>query len=207
MNEKWIKLFPKMLNWEWYKDVNTKVLFIHCLLKANWVEGKFEGITIPRGSFITSLDSLSKELNLSAQEIRTALKHLVSTNEITSISTNKYRLITITNYESYQSINNQTNNQLTSNQQSSDEQPESNKQAFYCHLKMTAKEERCIDCMKKNMCPYDVSNVFKLKHPNLTFEEYIRKTVELKKTLTIDAEKQNDNFKELENFNWLEEEN
>ncbi len=203
MNEKWIKLFPKMLNWEWYKDVNTKILFIHCLLKANWVERKFEGITIPRGSFITSLDSLSKELNLSTQEVKTALKHLISTNEITSISTNKYRLITITNYESYQSIN----NQLTSNQQSSDEQPESNKQAFYCHLKMTAKEERCIDCMKKNMCPYDVSNVFKLKHPNLTFEEYIRKAVELKKTLTIDAEKQNDNFKELEDFNWLEEEN
>lgn len=207
MNEKWIKLFPKMLNWEWYKDVNTKVLFIHCLLKANWVEGKFEGITIPRGSFITSLDSLSKELKLSTQEVKTALKHLISTNEITSISTNKYRLITITNYGLYQSINKQTNDQVASNQQSSDEQPESNTQAFYCHFKMTAKEEHCIDCMKKNICPYDVSNVFKLKHPNLTFEEYIRKAVELKKTLTINAEKQIDNFKELEDFNWLEEEN
>ena len=46
-----IKLYRKFLDWEWYQDINTKVLFIHMLMKANWKDGKFMGTTIPRGSF------------------------------------------------------------------------------------------------------------------------------------------------------------
>ena len=123
MEEKgWIKLFSKFINWEWYKDQNTKDLFIHCLLKANWKDGNFEGEVIPKGSFVTSLDTLSKELGLSVQAIRTSLKHLISTKELTSKSTNKYRIITVLNYELYQQANKQTNIQLTSNQQATNKQ-------------------------------------------------------------------------------------
>lgn len=197
MNEKWIKLFPKMLNWEWYKDVNTKVLFIHCLLNAQWKDGKFENIVIPRGSFATGRKKLAKELGLSEQEIRTALKHLISTNELTIETNNKFSIISVVNYDLYQQPN---------QQQCSDRLPRTD-DTFNCHLKMNAKEESCIDCMKKNMCPYDVSNVFKLNHPNLTFEDYFKKVVELRKILTTDSDKQNDNLKELEDFNWLEEKN
>lgn len=197
MNEKWIKLFPKMLNWGWYKDVNTKVLFIHCLLNAQWKDGKFENIVIPRGSFATGRKKLAKELGLSEQEIRTALKHLISTNELTIETNNKFSIISVVNYDLYQ----QPNQQQCSNQLPTTDD------TFNCHLKMNAKEESCIDCMKKNMCPYDVSNVFKLKHPNLTFEDYFKKVIELRKTLTTDSDKQNDNLKEFEDFNWLEEKN
>lgn len=122
MNEKWIKIHNKFLNWEWYTDVNTKAVFIHCILKANWKDGKFMGKVVPRGSFITSLDLLSKELGLSVQEVRTALKHLISTNELTSKSTNKYRIITVVNYEMYQQVNKQPNIQLTDNQQPNNNQ-------------------------------------------------------------------------------------
>ncbi len=118
MKEKWVKLHSKFLNWEWYKDKNTKILFIHCLLKANWKDGRFEGMVIPRGSFVTSLDILAKELSLTVQEIRTALKHLISTNVLTSKSTNKYRVITVVSYELYQA----SNNQATSNQQATNMQ-------------------------------------------------------------------------------------
>ena len=48
----YIKLFRKMLNWEWYTDVNTKVLFLHCLLKANWKDGSWHGHKYKRGQFI-----------------------------------------------------------------------------------------------------------------------------------------------------------
>ena len=47
-----IKLYRKFLDWEWYQDINTKVLFIHMLMKANWKDGKFMGTTIPRGSIV-----------------------------------------------------------------------------------------------------------------------------------------------------------
>lgn len=93
-------------------------MFIHCLLKANWKDEKFEGIDIPRGSFITGRKKLSKELGMTEQEIRTALKHLVSTNEITIKKTNKYSIISIKNYKNYQqSTSKLTNNQPATNQQ------------------------------------------------------------------------------------------
>ena len=119
MNNYWIKIYSEFLSWEWYKETNTKALFIHCLLKANWKDGKFQGEVIPRGSFATSLESLSKELGLTIQQTRTSLKHLISTGELTNKSNNKYRIITINNYEKYQQL---TSN-LTSNQQTTNKQP------------------------------------------------------------------------------------
>lgn len=119
---KWIKLHVDFLNWEWYQNNNTKSLFIHCLLKANWKDGKFENKDIPRGSFVTSLEKLSKELGFTIQQTRTALEHLILTNELTNKSFSKYRIITVNNYELYQQIT----NTLTSEQQTSNK--ESNKQ-------------------------------------------------------------------------------
>ena len=96
-----IKLSRKMLEWEWYTDQKTMSVFLHCLFKANWKDGRFRGIEVPRGSFITSLPSLTEELNMSTQSVRTALDHLKSTGEITDRTTSKFRVITIKNYESY----------------------------------------------------------------------------------------------------------
>ena len=100
----YIKVFRKLLNWEWYTDVNTKTLFLHCLLKANWKDGAWRGHTIKRGQFITSLPSLSKETGLSIREVRTALNHLKSTGEVTDKIYSKFRIITVKNWNRYQAI-------------------------------------------------------------------------------------------------------
>ena len=47
-----IKVYRKILDWEWYKNTNTKVVFIHMVLKAYWKDTKIEGAMITRGSFI-----------------------------------------------------------------------------------------------------------------------------------------------------------
>lgn len=98
----YVKIDRKILDWEWYKDINTKVLFLHCLLKANWKDGKFEGKIIPKGSFVSSLSKLSIETYLSVREVRTALEHLKSTGELTVIGCAKYSMITVNNYCTYQ---------------------------------------------------------------------------------------------------------
>lgn len=117
-NNGFIILDRKMLNWGWYQDINTKTLFIHCLFKANWKDGEFQGEKIPRGSFVTSLNKLSEELSSNKQKftlqaIRTSLKHLVATHELTIKTTNKYTVITVNNYDNYQDLNKQLNKQLT----------------------------------------------------------------------------------------------
>ena len=98
----WICMHRKLLKWEWYDDINTTRLFIHCLLRANHKPNKWQGIEIPAGSFVTGRKKLSAETGLSERAIRTCLDHLKATNEITIKTTNKNSLITVANWASYQ---------------------------------------------------------------------------------------------------------
>jgi len=113
-----ITLHRKLLEWEWYTDINTKTLFIHCLLKANWEDKNWMGIEIKRGSFITSYESLSRETKLSIQNVRTCLSKLERTSEIVVKSTNKYTSLSIVKYDDYQDFEiKSTNKQQTTNKQ------------------------------------------------------------------------------------------
>lgn len=115
-----IKFYRKFLDWGWYQDINTKVLFIHMLLKANWKDGKFMGTTVPRGSFVSSIKSLAYETGLTEREIRTGISHLKTTGEVTSKATNKYSVFTIKNYDLYQSDDRQDDTQATGERHSND---------------------------------------------------------------------------------------
>lgn len=100
----YIKLSRKILEWEWYGNINTCRLFIHMLLKAYWKDKKIEGTVIPRGSFPSSYGRLAEETQLTVDEVRTAVKHLISTKEITKHATSKYTVFTVNNYDAYQII-------------------------------------------------------------------------------------------------------
>lgn len=116
----YIKLNRKILEWEWYSNINTSRLFIHMLLKANWKEGRFQGHTVPRGSFVSSIKKLSEETELTEREIRTAIAHLKMTGELSSKSTSKYTVFTVINYNSYQSSDRQNDNLETNERHSND---------------------------------------------------------------------------------------
>ena len=121
----WIKLHKKFENWEWFHKSDMVHLFIYLLINANHVPNNFEGRMIQTGQLPTSIKALHKHTGISEQSIRTYIKRLKSTGELTSESTNKFSIITICNYNSYQikenktnkQINKQTNKQLTNNQQ------------------------------------------------------------------------------------------
>lgn len=102
----------RILEWEWYKKSNTKCLFLHCLLKANWKDGKFENHIIPRGSFVSSVPNLSAETGLTVSRVRTALNHLKATGELTVTRYPKYSVITVNNYYKYQMGNTQNSEQV-----------------------------------------------------------------------------------------------
>ena len=102
-----IKLFRGFLEWEWWHDINTSRLFIYMLLKANWKPGRFGGIDIPRGSFVSSIGELAHGANLTENEVRTAIKHLIKTGEVNKQTTNKFTVFTVKNYCLYQDAPNQ----------------------------------------------------------------------------------------------------
>ena len=113
MNDGWIKLYKKFLEWKWYNKPNDKALFIHCLLSANWKDKQYENLEIKRGSFATTYKTLSIVLGISIQNVRTSIRHLISTQEITLTSYSKFIVISVNNYDMYQVNNTMTNNELT----------------------------------------------------------------------------------------------
>lgn len=128
-NQGWVKLHRSILEWEWYSDINTKILFLHLLIKANHRDKKFQGITVLRGQIVTGRDALSFETGLSVQQIRTSLERLKSTNEITIKTNRKGSVIDIVNYDFYQiTESEQPTEQPENNQQVTNKQPTSNQQ-------------------------------------------------------------------------------
>lgn len=126
MNIGWIKLHRQFTEWEWYSDINTKTLFIHLLLTANFEESKFRGEDIKRGEVVVSLDKLASTLSLSIQQLRTAILKLKKTGEINTRSNKHYTVVTVCKYDDYQKrddlSNTQSNNQITIKQQSNNNQ-------------------------------------------------------------------------------------
>lgn len=117
-----VKIHRSIAEWRWYKDANTFRVFVHLLLSANYEPHDFEEITVQRGQLVTSYSSLSQQLGLSIQNVRTALNHLKSTGEITVNQHTKYSVITVQNYDTYQVTNIEANNQLTGSQQATNKQ-------------------------------------------------------------------------------------
>jgi len=106
-----IRIYRSMLKWEWYDDTNTKAVFLHLILTANWEPKKWRGKVIQRGQRVASYASLSSELKISVKKVRTALNHLKQTGEVAILSTHEYSVITIKNYEIYQDGASQTANE------------------------------------------------------------------------------------------------
>jgi len=125
-----IKIDRKILNWEWYSDYKMVHLFLHLLIKANYKENKWQGRTIKRGQLITGINKLSGNTGLSVSQTRTCLNKLQTTGEITIEVTNKYSIITICKYDTYQSEKDpnrkQDSKQLSTQDDNQDSKQDSN---------------------------------------------------------------------------------
>ena len=97
-----IKIDRNITKWRWYKNANTFRVFIHLLITANIAPHEFENVTIERGQLATSHETIANTLNLTVQQVRTALGHLKSTGEITSKTYRRFQVISIVNYSLYQ---------------------------------------------------------------------------------------------------------
>lgn len=118
MAGRFIKLYDRILNWEWFGHPNTLCLFIYLLVKAYYKDTTVAGKTIRRGQLVTSLPKISTDTGLTIQQARTALAHLISTGEVTDESNPHYRIITVVKYNDYQSATDRsTDNQQTNNRQ------------------------------------------------------------------------------------------
>ena len=107
----YIKLYRSLLNWEWYDDINTKTVFLHLLLTVSIAESQWHGITVPRGSRVSSYAILAKETKLTERQVRTAISHLETTGELTRYKHPKFTVFAVNNYDKYQLVTDKTTEQ------------------------------------------------------------------------------------------------
>ena len=91
-----------MVDWEWFSSPTTSHLFLYFLIKASTEDKKWKGMVVKRGQLIASRESVCKSTGLTPREYRTAIKRLSDCNAISVKTTNRFTLITICKYESYQ---------------------------------------------------------------------------------------------------------
>ncbi len=131
----YIRLHRSLTGWRWYREPKTLALWLYILLNTNYEPHDMGDRTIERGQMATSLASLSKHTGLSVQEVRTAVGKLKKTGEIVVWSNRHMTIITVPNYDKYQSVDEigkqidnrpSTNHQQTGNKQSTDRQQSTN---------------------------------------------------------------------------------
>jgi hypothetical protein len=196
-NNGWIKLHRQILEWEWYSDNNCFRVFLHLILKANHKEKRYKGIELNSGQIITSRDILAKETGLSSQQIRTALNKLISTNEITSVTSSQGTILQVVNYEKYQlSTNEITNEQPTSNQRATTNNKEkNNKENIYRsfeHLRISVGDfnKLCVNYTKEQV--NDILDAIENYKDNKKFKSlYLTAKKWLKKNEPLPAHKIN----------------
>lgn len=184
-----VKLYRSMLTWEWYDDINVKILFLHLILTANYEDKKWRGKVIKRGQRVVSVKKLSEELGITVQQTRTAINKLISTNEITNSKFAECNVFTLINYDKFQAVTNETtNHQQTSNKRPTNVQQIDNKSITttkeYKEIE-EYKEYKEIKKGKENFPPFEKIEDDKLKQVLSDFKE-MRKV--MKKPMTEKAE-------------------
>lgn len=99
-----IKISRQILEWKYVQNPNALALWIQLLLMANWKDGYFMGTTVPRGSLATSIQSLASKTGMHPNTVRKWLKKFENENQISTKSTNRFTLISISNYNTFQAF-------------------------------------------------------------------------------------------------------
>ncbi len=129
MDKGYVRLWRKSIDSGIIKNHKVWVFWTWCLMKANHEKDYkqivgFQEVVLQPGDFIFGRKASSKENGLSEQNIRTCLSFLKKSKNLTIKSTNKFSIISIVNWSTYQFIEDETNQQ--SNQQVTSNQPASN---------------------------------------------------------------------------------
>ena len=130
--EGWIKLHRKLLdNPVTMKDTDHLAVWIYLLLNASHNEHpalfKGEKIILKPGQLITGRKTIALALHIDESKVERILKSLKSEQQIEQQTTNKNRLISITNWEFYQQSEQQIEQQVNNKRTTSEQQVNTNK--------------------------------------------------------------------------------
>lgn len=153
MQRGWVKLPRDFLDFEYYKDAQTKGIFIHLLLTAEYSPRRLHGVELDAGEALTTLKELSAKTGASTSQTRTALTRLQRAGKIAIRTTNKFSVITLINAgfqddnEPEISKQNDKDSEKESTNKSQTKLTEFNKPSYLCK-----KEEKELEKEKVKTC-------------------------------------------------------
>ena len=152
--EGWIKLYRKLLdNPIVCKDSETFSIWLYLLLSATHqeVSAIFKGkkIILKPGQLITGILSISKKLKINKDKVQRTLKCFEIDKQIKQEMSNKNRLITILNWEQYQSNDNENDKQLINKCETTDKQLITNKNEKNDKNVITTVGDSCVDGLQR----------------------------------------------------------
>ena len=117
MENGYLRLSRTLLYHRYFQDSEKLRFWIWCLLKASHTKHKVivgnDTIELEVGQFVTGRKKACEELKVSEQAFRTLLNFFEKKEQkLTNKSTSKYTLITINEYDIYNSENYKTNQQI-----------------------------------------------------------------------------------------------
>jgi hypothetical protein len=122
MQRGYIKTWRKAIDSGWLRNHRLWVFWSWCLLKASYKEYDLvvgcQKVHLMPGDFVFGRRVAASELNMSEREIRTAVDSLKTSQNIAIKTTNKFSIISVLNWDTYQqteNINDQQNDQLLTN--------------------------------------------------------------------------------------------
>lgn len=128
--EGWIKLHRQIVEWKYFKNSEIYHVFSAMVLLANHKDGfTKDGTRVLRGQLMTSNKSLSGITGISESKIFRIVEKLKIEKQIEKLGNSKNTIITIINYDEYQSNEELLENQMKSNRNASEEQVKTNKNA------------------------------------------------------------------------------
>ena len=96
MSENGFAKFPReIVEREWFGDNATLTVYVFLLCGAVFSDIEYAGRTLRKGQYITSNRQLSEKCQLGIQQVKTALKHLKATRDITVEPGTKFSIITV----------------------------------------------------------------------------------------------------------------
>ena len=99
MSGGWYKQLRNIPERAWFKDANVVLLYTYLKATAYVADGKYEGVTVRRGSCPTTRAEMMEATGLSYKQVDNCLKKLIGYNEIFVKGYNRFSIVTVCDYD------------------------------------------------------------------------------------------------------------
>lgn len=106
-NGGYIKVYRKLLDNDVFKDPHALHVWIYLLLEANWKDVmRLDGKVVKRGSLRFAVQAEAPRFGLTRKQLRLIIEKLAASSMVVTEGASKYTLVSICQYDTYQSSEN-----------------------------------------------------------------------------------------------------